>query len=121
MCNRDFFMIEYSDLRAGQVLYLVEDNPVCVLELTIKSIIMQHTRIPKIKITNDDISFEIEFDFIADRAFTDKDLAYFTATKHIFDKTNKYIRELTDGRLNDYFDLDNAIEKQKGLHPHRFI
>jgi len=114
-------MIEYSDLRAGQTIYLVEDNPVAVVELEIKSIIMQHTRIPKIKIENDDISFEIEFDNIADSAFTDKDLAYFTATKQIFDKTNKYIRELTDGKLNDYFDLDNIVEKHKEIYPQKFI
>jgi len=113
-------VVEYSSLEPGQMLYIIEEQPISILELKIGKIVSDD-KSQKIKITNDDISFEIEFESIAERVFTDKEYARYVMIKQIFDKTNKYIQDLTDGKFNDYFELENAVEEQRYLYPHRFI
>jgi|SaaInlStandDraft_4_1057021.scaffolds.fasta_scaffold28131_3 hypothetical protein len=118
-------MIDFSDLKLGQVIYIIEEAPITILKLRIVGLSYEEDEdsddIEKLKVSNNDITFEVEFDSIVENTFNDKDMALTIATKRVFDETNKYISELTDGFFKDYFDLDDAVERYKKIHPEMFI
>ncbi len=114
-------MINFTDLTVGTCVYVVENDPITILELEIISIGYDANYTRRIKVANSEISFEVDFDNIMSNIFIDKDVAYAIATKLVFNETNNYIKKLTDGYFQDYFDLDKAMEKYKHLNPEHFI
>lgn len=114
-------MIEFSELHVDEIIYVIDDDPISMLELKISDIGYNDEYKKRIKVYNSEISFEIDFDDIKDRVFVKKDEAYSVAVKYIFDETNKYIRTLTGGWFDDYFELDKSLEKYKQKYPEIFI
>lgn len=114
-------MVNFSDLNIGSFIYVIEDDPVVILELRVLSIGYDENYTKRIKVANSEISFEVDFDNISINLFIDKDMAYSYATKLVFEETNKFIRKLTDGYFQDYFDLDKAMETYKKINPELYI
>lgn len=114
-------MVDFSEMNVGELIYIIEEEPVIILELKVVGLGYDDDCKRRIKVANCDITFEVDFDDIKERVFIDKEYAHSVATKYIFDETNKYIRQLTDGQFIDYFDLDNALEHYKTTHPEIFI
>lgn len=114
-------MVNFADLHIGQNIYIVEHDPVTILELKVLNVGYDEDFTKRIKVANKDISFEVDFESIAHNCFLDKNYAFSVATKYVFTETNKFIRELTDGFFQDYFDLDKALEKYKISNPELFI
>lgn len=114
-------MVSFSDLNVGTYIYVVENDPIVILELKILNIGYDENYTRRIKVANTEISFEVDFDNIVHHLFIDKDVAYSVATKLVFNETNNYIKKITDGYFQDYFDLDKAMEKCKTLNPEQFI
>lgn len=114
-------MIKFEGITIGQFIYIVEHEPVTILELKVLNIGYTSDYIKRIKVANADISFEIDFDTVSQNCFDNKETAYAAATKFIFDETNQFIRTLTDNTFQDYFELDQAIERYKISNPEMFI
>lgn len=114
-------MVDFNKLHVDEIIYIIDFDPVSILELKITDIGYNDDYKKRIKVFNDDLSFEIDYEDIKDRLFTNKDHAYSLAIKYIFDETNKYIRKITDSLFKDYFELDEALEKYKQIYPEIFI
>lgn len=114
-------MIEFTKLNINDSIYIIDDDPISILEVKISDIGYSNDYKRRIKVYNNYMSFELDFEDIKDRSFKNKDQAYAVAIKYIFDETNKYIRRISDGRFIDYFELDKAIEIYKQKHPEIFI
>ena len=57
-------MIKFEGITIGQFIYIVEHEPVTILELKVLNIGYTSDYIKRIKVANTDISFEIDFDKI---------------------------------------------------------
>lgn len=114
-------MIVFEQLKPNQQLYVVEQEPPTILTLELVDTHCDHLGRKKLKLKNPQISFEVEFKDIVEKLYLDKDMAYSVVVKAIFDNTNKYIREITDGYFSDYFDLNNSVEHYKMIHPELFV
>lgn len=114
-------MIQFENLKQYDKIYIVDFDPLTILCLDLLGVFYTVDNQPRLKVSNSEISFELEYDDIAQKLYVDKDMAYSIAVKHIFDSTNKHISELTDGYFNNYFELNVAIEKYKMLYPELFV
>jgi hypothetical protein len=114
-------MVEFGNISVGDIVYIIDDNPITILELKILSFGYDEENNKILRVANTDLSFEVDFDKIKENMFYDQDTALANATKLVFKETNKFIEELTDGYINDYFELDNLINKYKESHPELFI
>lgn len=114
-------MVEFTKLNVDEIVYIVDFLPVSILELKIIEIGYNDDYKRRIKVFNDDLYFELDFDDLKERIFKNKDEAYSVAIKYIFDETNKYIRKITDNLFDDYFELDKALEIYKQIYPEIFI
>lgn len=114
-------MIDFSELEPNTLVYVIGHNPISVLELIIVELTYDAEYIRKIKLENRDISFEVEFDAIKENMYLNREYAMAAVTKFVFDETNKFIYNVTDGFLNDYFDLDTSVEKYKISYPELFV
>lgn len=115
-------MVEYDDLKIGDTIYIIDVDPITVLELNLLTFKhFEDVGIRRLKVSNKDLSFEVDFDKIKDNLFNDKDTAMAHATKKILDETNAFISSLTDGYACDYFDVDKMVEKYKKTNPEIFI
>jgi len=114
-------MVEFSELHIDEIIYIIEDNPIIIMELQISDLGYNANYKKRIKVFNKDLLFELDFDDIKEKIYLNKDHANSIALKYIFDKTNKYIRALTDGTFNDYVDLNKSIELYKLIYPEIFI
>jgi hypothetical protein len=115
-------MVEFHNIHVGDWIYVVETNPVAILKLMVVSVgyDLEYHKILKV-VHDDDLILEIDFVDLGGLVFSNKELAYATATKYVFDDTNKYIRELSNGYFSDYFDLNRSLERYKMSHPEIFI
>jgi len=114
-------VVEFTKLNVDEIVYIVDFLPVSILELKIIEIGYNDDYKRRIKVFNDDLYFELDFDDLKERIFKNKDEAYSVAIKYIFDETNKYIRKITDNLFDDYFELDKALEIYKQIYPEIFI
>lgn len=114
-------MATFNDLHVEEFIYIIDDDPISILELKLIEIGFDENHRKRIKVTNSDLTFDLDFEDIEGRVFKDKDYAQSVATKLVFDETNKYIRKITGGHFNDYFDLDDSLEHFKKEFPEIFI
>jgi hypothetical protein len=114
-------MVLFEDLKSGTSIYIVDTDPLAILELNLLGVFYTGENQKRLKVSNSEISFEMEYDDIASKLYTDKDLAYSVAVKYVFDSTNKFIRDLTEGYFNNYFELNESLEKYKMIHPELFV
>jgi len=114
-------MIAFEDLEIDIIIYIIDDNPISILELKVLSFGYSEDNIRRLRVANKDLSFEVDFDKVYGNIFDNEEEALAYAAKYIFLETNKFINELTDGFISDYFDLDKMIEKYKKIYPELFI
>lgn len=114
-------MVEFGDFSVGDIVYIIDDNPITILELKILSFGYNEENIKRLRVANKDLSFEVDYDKIKENLFKDESTAMAHATKLVFRETNKFISNLTDGFINDYFELDKLIQTYKNSHPELFI
>ncbi len=114
-------MIIFEQLKPKQPLYVVEKDPLTILILELVDTHCDNLGRKMLKLKNPQISFEVEFKDICEKLYDDKDLAYSVVVKAVFEHTNKYIREITDGYFKDYFDLNKALEHYKMINPELFV
>jgi len=113
-------MLLFKDIEKDNIIYIVESTPFVVLEMTV---ISKHQKdgVDRLRLSNSDLSFEIDYDTMSETVFIDKSEAEATVIKHISDEVNIYIDVLSDGAIKDYYDLDIIIEKFKKEFPEKFI
>ena len=114
-------MVDFGNLEVGLIVYIIDDNPITILELKILSFGYSEENTKRMRVANKDLSFEVDFEKIQESLFTDEETAMAYATKIIIKDTNDFISNLTDGFVKDYFDLDKMVEKYKITHPELFI
>lgn len=114
-------MIEFNELEVGSIVYILDVDPISILELKLLSIGYDEDNNKRLRVANKDLSFEVEYDKLKDNIFLEEDEALAHATKLVFNETNKFIDEMTDGFIKDYFELDKAIQKYREIHPELFI
>lgn len=113
-------MVLFENIKPDDTVYIVEQDPLAILILKVVTLVYVDNQ-KRLRLKNTEMSFEIEFDDISKKLYLDKDLAYAVVVKSVFDHTNKYIREITDGYFNNYFELDKSVENYKILHPQLFV
>lgn len=114
-------MLVFEQLKPKQTLYVVEKDPMTVLILDLVDTHCDSLGRKMLKLKNPQISFEVEFGDICEKLYDDKELAYSVIVKDVFEHTNKYIQEITDGYFRDYIDLDRAVEHYKSINPQLFL
>ena len=114
-------MTIFEQLKPNDNLYIVDTEKITFLSLEVVEIFIDSENNQRLKLRNPEITFEIEFDEISDKVYLDKEEARANLVRAIFDLTNKYIKDLTDGFYTDYFELDKGVEKYKNIHPDLFV
>lgn len=114
-------MIQFENLKQYDKIYIVDFAPLTILCLDLLGVFYTVDNRPRLKVSNLEISFELEYDDVSNKLYVDKDLAYSVAVKHIVESTNKFISDMSDSYFNTYFELDDAVEKYKMLYPELFV
>lgn len=106
-------------LKSGDLLYDIESG---FLELKVHDIYLdEETQISKVKVSSDTLSnFSIDYD-LAILLIRDKTIAQAKITKKLLESVNRYIINSNNPEIKDYFELVDAINKYKLLHPEIFI
>ena len=114
-------MIQFETLKNYDKIFIVDFDPPTILCLDLLGVFCTVDNQNRLKVCNTEITFELDYEDVAEKLYVDKDLAYSVAVKFIVDSTNKHIAELTDGYFNNYFELNDALEKYKMLYPELFV
>lgn len=106
----------------GDFIYFIENN-VKVLEFQVLDIVYdEKNNYKRFKLKSNDMGFEVDFIGL-DRTvmYTDKSLVHAVVTKNIFDLVNTYVKQISGGEFNNYFELDDFVQVCKNKQPQLFL
>jgi len=113
-------MLLYNDIKIGNTIYIIEISPSVVLKLEVIGKVIKNNE-ERLRLQNTDLSFEVNYNEISETVFATEEEASAVVFKKIYDETNIFIEELSDGLLSNYYELEERLKEAKISFPEKFI